>query len=179
MFDKIKNIFRKRKLAKFASSEPTGFLPMKDIATANVVMDVEEPGFDLLRADILEWGRKTGVKVSIYFFDFRRLDKEELLITSIQTTILKKELDWIGAPDLSKVIGLAGEKSDLFISLIDNGDFPIEFVSKCARARFKIGRRSFPGHVYDLVISGSQTEALRSDSRKIFEAMTEFINKIG
>lgn len=179
MFDKIKSIFRKRKVAKFISSEPTGLLPMREITTANVVMDVEEPRFDQLRADILEWGRKTGVKVNIYFFDFRRLDKEELLITSIQTTILKKELDWIGTPDLSKVIGLVGEKSDLFISLIDNGDFPIEFVSKCARARFKIGRRSFPGHVYDLVISGSQTEDLRSDSRKIFEAMTEFINKIG
>ena len=80
---------------------------------------------------------------------------------------------------MSKVIGLVGEKSDLFISLIDNGDFPIEFVSKCAKARFKIGRRGFPGHVYDLVITGNQTEDLRSDSRRIFEAMTDFINRIG
>lgn len=179
MFDTIKSIFRKRKIGKFVSDVQTGLLPFSDISTVNVVLDVEEPGFDVLRAQILEWGRKAGVKLNIYFFDFRRLDKEELLITSIQTTIIKKELDWIGTPDISKVIGLIGEKSDLFISLIDNGDFPIEFISKCAKARFKIGRCGFPGHVYDMIISGSQTADLRSDSCKIFDAIIDFLNKIG
>ena len=179
MFDTIKSIFRKRKIGKFVSDVQTGLVPFSEISTVNVVLDVEEPGFDVLRAQILEWGRKAGVKLNIYFFDFRRLDKEELLITSIQTTIIKKELDWIGTPDISKVIGLIGEKSDLFISLIDNGDFPIEFISKCAKARFKIGRCGFPGHVYDMIISGSQTADLRSDSCKIFDAIVEFLNKIG
>ena len=112
MFDKIKNIFRKRKIGKFISDVPTGLLPMSEIKTVNVVVDVEEPGFDVLREQILDWGRKAGVKLNIYFFDFRKLDKTELLITSIQTTIIKKELDWIGTPDMSKVIGLLGEKSE-------------------------------------------------------------------
>ena len=179
MFDKIKSIFRKRKIGKFISDVPTGLLPMSEIKTVNVVVDVEEPGFDVLREQILDWGRKAGVKLNIYFFDFRKLDKTELLITSIQTTIIKKELDWIGTPDMSKVIGLLGEKSDLFISMIENGDFPIEFISKCAKARFKIGRCGFPGHVYDLVISGSQTADLRSDSCRIFDGIVEYLNKIG
>ena len=179
MFDTIKSIFRKRKIGKFVSDVQTGLLPFSKISTVNVVLDVEEPGFDVLRAQILEWGRKAGVKLNIYFFDFRRLDKEELLITSIQTTIIKKELDWIGTPDISKVIGLIGEKRDLFVSLIDNGAFPIEFISKCAKARFKIGRCGFPGHAYDMIISGSQTADLRSDSCKIFDAIIDFLNKIG
>ena len=179
MFDKIKSIFRKRKISKFVSDVPTGLVPLSEIKNVNVVLDVEEPGFDDLRAQILDWGRKAGVKLNIYFLDFRKLDKTELLITSIQTTIIKKELDWIGTPDISKVIGLIGEKSDLFISLIENGNFPIEFISKCAKARFKIGRCGFPGHAYDMVISGSQTADLRSDSGKIFNAIVEFLNKIG
>lgn len=178
MFDFIKNIFRKRKIGKFISDIPTGLIPMKEISSVNVVMDVEEPGFDLLKADIMSWAAQAGVKINIYFFDFRRLDKEELLITSIQTTIIKKELDWIGTPDISKVMGLLGEKSDLFISLIDNGDFPIDFISKCAKARFKIGRREYEGHVFDMIISGSQTVDLRSDSRLIFSAITDFLEKI-
>ena len=179
MFDKIKSIFRKRKIGKFISDVPTGLLPMSEIKTVNVVVDVEEPGFDVLREQILDWGRKAGVKLNIYFFDFRKLDKTELLITSIQTTIIKKELDWIGTPDMSKVIGLLGEKSDLFISMIENGDFPIEFISKCAKARFKIGRCGLPGHAYDMVISGSQTADLRSDSCRIFDGIVEYLNKIG
>ena len=179
MFDSIKNIIRKRKINKFKSDVPTQMLPLNQIGTVNVVLDVQEPGFDVLRAKILDWGRAAGLKLNIYFLDLRKLDKEELLITSIQTTIIKKDLDWIGTPDISKVMGLLGEKSDLFISMIDNNDFPIEFISKCARARFKIGRRSFPERVFDMVISGSQTADLRSDSCKVFDAMIEFLNKIG
>ena len=176
--DTVLAVFRKRKIKKFLSDVPTGIRPLRDISTVNVIIDVEEPGFDKLREDILSWGRQNGLKVNIYFFDFRRLGKEELLLTSINTTILRKELDWIGTPEFSKVGALMYEPSDLLISMIDNGDFPIEFISKCAKARFKIGRRAFPGHVYDMVISGTQTADLRSDSRKIFASMTEFLTKI-
>ena len=178
MLNTIKNIFRKRKLNKFMSNVPTSLLPLSQINTVNVVLDVQEPGFDTLRAKILDWGRTAGLKLNIYFLDLRKLDKEELLITSIQTTIIKKELDWVGTPDISKVMGLLGEKSDLFISMIDNNDFPIEFISKCARARFKIGRCRFTERVFDMVISGSQTADLRSDSCKVFDSMVEFLNKI-
>lgn len=178
MFEFIKNILRKRRLGRFASDIPTGLLPMKEISSVNVVLDVEEPGFDLLKSDILAWAKQAGVKMNIYFLDFRKLDKEELLITSIQTTIIRKELDWIGTPDISKLMGLFGERSDLFISLIDNGDFPIDFISKGTKARFKIGRRAYAGHAFDMIISGAQTADLRSDSRRIFSAMIDFINKI-
>lgn len=178
MIDAVKDIFRKRKLKKFASDVPTGFIPMSEIYTVNVIIDVEEPGFDNLREDILAWGRSIKAKVYIYFFDFRRLGKDELLLTSIQTTILKKELDWTDAPDLKKVSQLVSEQSDLFISMIDNGDYPIEFLSKCAKARFKIGRKGFEGHAYDMVVTGNETAELRSDSRKIFAAIKEFLTKI-
>ncbi len=178
MFESILDIFRKRKIRKFSSDVPTGFVPLDKISTVNVVIDVEEPGFDLLKEDILAWGRQNGLKVNIYFFDFRKLGKDELLLTSIQTTIIKKELDWIGTPDLNKTGALINEQSDVFISMVENGNFPIEFLSKCAKARFKIGRCGFEGHAYDMVMVGNPTEDLRSDSRQIFSAITEFMTKI-
>ena len=178
MFESILRFFRKRKIKKYISDIPTGILPLSEISTVNVVIDVEEPEFDVLKEEILAWGRKQGIKVNIYFFDFRKLGQEELLLTSITTTIIKKELDWLGTPDMSKISALMEEPSDLFISLIENGNFPIEFVSKCAKARFKIGRMHFPGHAYDMVISGSPTEDLRSDVRRIFAGMIEFLEKV-
>ena len=178
MFESILDIFRKRKIRRFISDVPTGFLPLDKISTVNVVIDVEEPGFDHLKEDILAWGRQNSLKVNIYFFDFRKLGKDELLLTSIQTTIIKKELDWIGTPDLNKTGALINEQSDVFISMVDNGNFPIEFLSKCAKARFKIGRCGFEGHAYDMVMVGNPTEDLRSDSRQIFSAITEFMTKI-
>lgn len=178
MFENILKIFQRKRLAKFASHVPTGLLPLSDISSVNVVIDVEEPGFDKLKDDILAWSKQVGLKVNIYFFDFRKISKDELLLTSIQTTIIKKELDWIGMPEFSKIGNLLYEQSDLFISMVDNGDFPIEFLSKCAKARFKIGRCGFPGHSYDMVISGNPTEDLRSDARHIFAAIKEFLTKI-
>ena len=178
MFESIKNFFRKRKIRKFSRAIPTGLLPLSEITTANIVIDVEEPEWDTLKEDILAWGRATGIEVSIYFFDFRKLGQDELLLTTIDKTFIRKGLDWIGTPNIVKISTLMEEKSDLFISLICNGEFPIEFMSKCVRARFKVGRYAFDGHAYDLVVSGNDTEALRSDSRKIFTEITELLLKI-
>ena len=88
MFDSILKIFRRKRLEKFASNVPTGFLPLSAISSVNVVIDVEEPGFDQLKDDILAWGKQVGLKVNIYFFDFRKISKDELQLTSIQTTII-------------------------------------------------------------------------------------------
>lgn len=178
MFEQIKKYFRKRKLQKVASKTPTGLLPISRITSANFVIDVEEPGFDLLKEDILAWGRASGIKVNIYFLDFRKIGKQELLLTSIQTTILKKDLNWLGFPGKDKTDILTADKTDLFVSLVDNGCPAIDYINKCADARFKIGRDSYEGHAFDMIISGNQTEDLRSDSRLIFKAMQEYIAKI-
>ena len=178
MFDKIKRFFQDRKLRKYMSDLPTGILPLEEIHTVNVVIDVEEPGFDLLKEDILAWGKSLGIKVNIYFFDFRKLGKDELLLTTIDKTLLRKGLDWLGTPNILKLTSLFEEKSDLLISMIDNGNYPIEFLSKCAKARFKVGRYAFSGHAFDMIVSGAANEDLRSDSRQIFQEITEFLLKI-
>ena len=178
MYRLIRDFVRRKRIEKYASSVESGLVPMSDIRSVNVVIDVEEPGFDVLKEDILAWGRTSGLKVNIYFFDFRRLGKDELLLTSITNTLLKKELDWIGTPDLGKISPLLDETSDLFISMIDNGDFPIDFLTRCAKARFKIGRHAYEGHPFNMILSGGETADLRSDARKIFAAITEFITKI-
>lgn len=178
MYRLIRDFVRRKRIGKYASDVPTGLIPMSEMRTVNVVIDVEEPGFDELKEDILAWGRSSGLKVSIYFFDFRRIGKDELLLTSITNTLLKKELDWVGTPDMSKIGPLIYEQSDLFISMVDNKDFPIEFLTRCTRARFKIGRHDYEDHPFNMILSGSETAELRSEARQIFAAITEFIAKI-
>ena len=178
MFEFVKNFFRRRKIRKFASQIETSFLPIEAIATINAVIDVQETGFDQLKEDLLSWGRRKGIKVNIYFFDFRKLKKGEQLLTSIDKTFLRKELSWIGTPSLGKAAPIFMEESDLFISLIDNGDFPIDFISKCAKARFKIGRYAYDGDAFDMIFHGGAREELRGDVCRIFEELTEFLEKI-
>ena len=75
-------------------------------------------------------------------------------------------------------MGIIGEKSDLFISLIDNGDFPIDFISKCTKARFKIGRHAYEGDAFDMIFHGGAREELRGDVCRVFEELTEFLEKV-
>ena len=50
ILDTILAAFRKRKIKKFLSDVPTGLRPLREISTVNVIVDVEEPGFDVLKA---------------------------------------------------------------------------------------------------------------------------------
>ncbi len=178
MFESIKNFFRRRRIRKFSKAVPTSLLPLSDISAVKVVMDVEESGWDKLKEEILAWGRASGLKVGLHFFDFRKLGSNELMLTSIQATVARKDLDWIGMPAYETVSGLIEEPCDLFISLIDNGDFPIDFVSKCACARFKIGRKAYPGHCFDMICSGKSVEGLRCGGGEVFAGIVEFLGKI-
>lgn len=178
MFESIKNFFRRRAVRRYSRAIPTGILPLSEISSANIVIDVEETEWDTLKEDILAWGRASGIKTAIYFFDFRKLGKNELLLTSIQTTVSRRDLNWFDMPSYSKIAGLVEEPCDLFISLIDTADFPVDFVSRCSAARFKIGRRAYPGHCFDLLISGKQNEGLKSGSCQIFAGIVEFLGKI-
>ena len=178
MFEFVKNFFRRRKIRKFASPIETSFLPVDKISVVNTIIDVQETGFDQLKEAMLSWGRKKGIKVNIYFFDFRKLKKGEQLLTSIDKTFLRKELSWIGTPSLGKAAPMFLEESDLFISLVDNGDFPIDFISKCVKARFKIGRYAYDGDVYDMIFHGGAREELRGDVCRIFDELIDFLEKI-
>lgn len=178
MYAFIRNIVRNKRIRKYASNIETGFIPLSEINSINVIINVEEPGFDELKDDILSWGKTIGKKINIYFFDFRKLGKDELLLTSIANTIIKRELDWTGMPDFAKICPLVEEKSDLLISMIDNHDYPIDFLARCTKARFKIGRHAYEGHPYNMTIVSREAEELRSEARQIFSAITEFITKI-
>ncbi len=180
MFDFIKNTLRHKKIRKFASRIPTGFIPLTDARKVNAVLDVEDPCFDRLREEVLAWGRRKNMKVGLYFLDFRKIENESQMLTAPDTTVFRKETDWLGTPDLSKLMNLLGEQSDIFISLVGNGDFCIDFISKCTKARFKIGRLGYKGHVYDMIITGDSIDAgkTKPDSLRVFAAITDFLDKV-
>lgn len=179
MFEFIKNFFRERALRSKQSDIPTGFIPLEDISVASVIIDVEEGGFDEIKNQIVLWSKDTGIKVNIYYFDFRKLGKEELLLTSISNTILRRELNWFGMPDLNKISPIINDDSDLFISLIANGNFPIDFLARCSRARFKVGRYEYDGHPYNMIFyANTDGENLVTNAKNIFINITDFLSKV-
>ena len=176
MLEPIKDMFRRHSLKKNASTEPTGFVPLEKIHSAVAFIDVEDTSFNECKNTLMLFFREHNIKGDIFFFHFRKLSEGERLITSITTTILKKDLNWYGKPSHEKVALMLDGEPDLFISLLPSTDYPIEFMASCSRAHFKIGRVQLPGNTFDLVIKDPE-------GRKLCEAdyckeIIKFMDKI-
>lgn len=169
----IKGYFQEKALRRDAWMEDTGLLPLKEIHTATILMDADIWAFNDCMETISNWLRSHSIRGDFHFFDFRKLEKGELLLTSIQTTILRSNLNWFDCPDRSSIL-LTEQPSDLFISLVKNGDFPNKYMSCCAKARFKVGVVPYPGNPYDLVVSASDD----SPTAVLFEKITEVLARL-
>ena len=177
MFDPIKNAFRRRAIKRYASPIPTGMIPLSQIRTAVTFIDVEDTSFDDCKEAILSFYKENNIKGDIFFFDFRKITSDELLITSIQTTILRRDLNWIGRPNKEKIDLMMASNPDLFISMIKGKCFPLEFMAACSNARFKIGRSQIEGNIFDLIISDPKDKDMSQN--EVFLEVRKYLSKIG
>jgi len=157
VLDPCKDFMRRRALKKYTYKGRTGFLPIDQIHSVAVVVDVTSPEFDELRKDVTLFFRQRGIKLDIYYLDFRKIENTELLLTSIQTTILKKEINWFGMPDHSKLDFITSNHVDLFVSLVPNDNFTATFICACAPARFKAGISTYDSDPFNMVMSGTES----------------------
>ena len=176
MLESAKEMFRRHSLKKNASTEPTGFVPLEKIHSAVAFIDVEDTSFNECKNTLLLFFREHNIKGDIFFFDFRKLTEGERLITSITTTILKKDLNWYGRPSREKVSLMLDGEPDLFISLLPTNDYPLEFMARCSRAHFKIGRVQLPDDVFDLVIKDPEDRTL--NEAEVCKELIKFMAKI-
>ena len=176
MLENVKEFMQAQSLKKYASAEPTGITPIEKVRSAVAFIDVEDTSFNECKNALMAFFRDHNIKGDIFFFDFRKLTEGERLITSITTTVLKKDLNWFGRPSHEKIRLMLDGEPDMFISLLPKADFPIEFMAKCSKARFKVGRVQLPGNTFDLVIKDPEDRKL--SEAEVFHEMAKFLDKI-
>ena len=172
----LKNWFRRRSLARIDNKVPTALLPLSQIRNALVLIDVEDPSFDACKGAVAAFLRENGIKGTLFFLDFRKIDGNERLITSITNTILRKDVNWYGEPSREKMALLEREAADLLISLTDRTDFSMEYLVKAVPARFKVGRRQLSGSLFDLVVK--DPDGAPGSEERSFVEMVNVLNKI-
>lgn len=144
----------------YMNTEPTGIRSIGEISSAAVLINAEDPSFNACRNSVLSFFRGNGIKIELFFLDFSKIDSGERLLTSVNSTILQKDLNWFGLPAKEKRDLILGETYDLFISLYNDDDYTSDFISSSIRARFKIGRRQLPGQIFDIVMNDPAEEPL-------------------
>ena len=172
----IADFFRKRALKRHESKVPTGILPLDKIKTYVAIVDVEDPTCDTCKTAVLNFFRAHNIRGSIFFQDFRKIGSEDRLITSIQTTITKKDVNWFGRPSNYKLDVMEELQPDLFISLIREPDYNMEYLVRTSKARFKIGRKQMDGRIFDMVICDPAGKAI--SQLESFNAIKDYLLKI-
>lgn len=153
VLDSAIRFFQRHSLRRFASRTETGILPLSKIHSAVAIIDVEDTSFDLCKNRLLAFFRDNNIRGEIFFLDFRKLNEGERLITSINGTILRRDLNWFGRPSDEKLRLLNEGDPDLLISTVREKNFAYEFLVAASNARFKVGRKQLPGRVFDVVLS--------------------------
>ena len=172
----IKNIFRRRYLKRWGSASATGLMPLSRIHSAAILIDAEDKDCDDCKAAVLAYFRNKGIKANIFFFDFSKKSEEDLQITSLNNTILKKDLNWCGRPSRDKMMQLRQSCDELFISLIDNDSFPAVFMAACSPAKFKIGRTKIGSNCFDMVFENPPAGGV--SQKEAFNAIVDFLETI-
>lgn len=169
-------IIQRRSIRRNASKVPTGILPLSKIRRAVALIDVEDTSFDHCKNLILSFFRSHNIHIEIFYLDFRRLGEGERLITSINGTILKKDLNWFGRPSEEKLRLLEMSEPDLLLSVIREKDFAYRYIVACSSACFKVGRKQLPGDLFDIVLSEPDEKIL--SEADAFTNMAKLLEKI-
>lgn len=176
MLEFIKNIFRRKFLRKTAGKSTSGLLPLSAIHSATVIMDAEDTGCEACKSKVEAFCKSNGIKLTVWFFDFAGKGEDERQTTSLDRTLLKKDLNWWGRPSMEMMKTFAAESPDMMISLIDSNHFPVECMAKCSGARFKIGRKQLKDRTFDLVIEDSPSKCFSQE--EAFVEITRYLETI-
>jgi hypothetical protein len=79
MLEFIKKFLRRKQIQKYQSTVPTGFMPVKAVHSAVAFVDAMDPYCDRCKDALMAFYRENGIKGEIFFFDFRKIGKEERL----------------------------------------------------------------------------------------------------
>ena len=167
MIDFIKNIFRRKFLRRYSSKQPTGLVPLSEIRSVSIVLDAQENGVDDCKEAALTYFKSKGMS---------KKGEDERQITSLNNTILRKDLNWYGRPSLEIIEMISSDGADVLLSLVDNVDFPIAALAGCSGAVFKIGRVQLPGRTFDLVVEDSPSHELGPSDA--FKEITRYLETI-
>ncbi|MGN0189308.1 MAG: DUF6913 domain-containing protein [Candidatus Cryptobacteroides sp.] len=177
---------RKRRLRKDASQVPTGFIPLREVSRAAVLIDSSNPEWSSCGKLFREFCSRQGISPLVAYADFRKFNKEVVPETPREVTFTRKDLNIIGRPKKAKASLLVGEDCDVFLCLSASGRFCIEYLSKAVRARFKVGRKPFDGETYNLVVAPRREEQELQDESaadnsmlRTLETMLRLLGQIG
>lgn len=113
-------IIREFLLRKNRSNVPSGLMPLKDVKSVAILVDMAAEDAAQVIADASAFFGKNGVQPEFI-------------------SVKPEELNRLGIPAKAKLDMIKACRPDLFISLPDSNEFYIKYIQNCIHAPFKVG----------------------------------------
>ena len=136
------NLFRRHRLKKYSSPVTTGFVPLKDIRKAIVIIDAADPAYQECADTAESFFQGNGITVEIHYTDFRKSgnrlpDKTGHGHQNTAGFFQKRDIGLFKMPKIKKIREIIKNDYDLLISLSPDNIFfekvlnkIIDFLSK-------------------------------------------------
>ena len=116
----ITNLAVKRQLKRHGYTGDHGLVPLSEVKRAIVLFDVEDVEFDECQKITEDFFAAAGIELKPFFLDMSRHEKDEIIVTGVRTTILKRNLAFCGTLPQEIIGELKADTAGLLICLVDN-----------------------------------------------------------
>ena len=173
LWDDIRNYFYQKNIEqKLTGLNPERVITnLSDAKNIGIVYDSTNPDNDIIITKFAENLRKQSKTVDILgFVNDKKIDhKADILVFNT------KNLNWMKIPNDERVENFAAKKFDLLLACFIDENFPLEYVARISKAKWRVGNYAEKKtDYYDMMINLSG----KNDLQYFLEQTTHFLNQI-
>ncbi len=178
----ITHLALKHQLKKHGFTGQRGFVPFGQIRRATVLFDVQDAEFDECQRVVGEYFKGKGIEMKPFFLDMGKHGKDDIIVTGVKTTILRRNLSLFGTLPEAMVQEVKDSPADLCICLVHSDCTAVRCFLGIVSAPFCIGMKDYEGSPFNIVMTppppGENPQVNFHDSINCFRSITNYLERV-
>ncbi len=175
----ITNLAVRHQLKKHGFREEHAFIPLSRVKRAVILFDVKDGEFEECQKIAAEYFAPLGIEMKPFFLDMGKHDRDEIIVTAVKTTILKRNLAFCGTLPGEIIEELKSAPAELYICLSDSDCPAVRCFSGIVPAKFCVGRCDYAGSPFGMVFTATakpdNIQVNFHDSAKCLRSILEYL----
>ena len=177
----IKDFFVRRQIKASGYRGERHSVPLSGVRRCIVLFDVEDAETDACLNLAKTFFSSKGIELKAFFLDMGKHGKDDIITTSVKTTILKRNLSLFGTLPKEMVEELQSEPSELFICLVDNALPVTQCFCGIVPAPFCVGISDYAASPFSMVFNGPEEENIQlnfHDCAKRLQNIVDYLEMV-
>lgn len=166
MYKVIKEYFRRKALKSVNGECGTGLISLEKVKIAGFLYKMESAEDIEALKEVVEVFNGSSIKFSgiaaqtgkVFRSEEERAGFADFCSANNIVFIERKDIDWKGVPSMEECTPFLNKKYDLFLSLNDNGNYTLNYLSMFVKAGYHVGMQNNTKMPYNVVMEKSSRE---------------------